>query len=165
MDAQTRVHAAQPHVRHRIAAASLGLSLALALAPAAIAGGATVTRGEIAAFATGIGQSISGHALMVRTADGRTIVSIHVEGLAPGTTYASHAHKQACADGEADGHYRFDPAGAARPPNEIWPGPFTTNEAGIGNANTIAAGTAGAAAVSLVVHAPGGARIACADLG
>jgi hypothetical protein len=163
MDTQAQPHA-QRLDRRRIAALSIGLSLALALAPTVLAGGATVTRGEIAAFATGIGQSISGHAVMVRTADGRTMVSVHVEGLAAGTTYASHVHKQACADGEADGHYRFDPAGAATPPNEIWPGPFTTNGAGIGNANTIAAGTAGAAAISVVVHAPGGAKIACADL-
>jgi len=34
----------------------------------------------------------------------------------------------------------------------------------VGNANTIADGTAGAAAVSVVIHAPGGAKIACADL-
>ena len=164
MDTRIGATAGDRHARRRIAALSLGLSLALALAPAALARGATVTRGDISAFATGVGQSISGHAVMVRTADGMTIVSVHVEGLAPGTTYASHVHKQACADGDADGHYRFDPAGAATPPNEIWPGPFTTNDAGIGNANTIAAGTAGAAAMSVVVHAPGGAKIACADL-
>ena len=85
--------------------------------------------------------------------------------IAANTTYASHVHKQACADGDADGHYRFDPAGAATPPNEIWPGPFTTNDVGIGNANTIAWGTAGSTAISVVVHAPGGAKIACADLG
>ena len=102
---------------------------------------------------------------MVRTADGRTFVTIHVAGLAPGTTYASHVHAAACATGDADGHYRFDPAGAATPPNEIWPGPFTTNADGIGNANTFAWGTAGPTAVSVVVHAPGGAKIACADLG
>jgi Cu-Zn family superoxide dismutase len=101
---------------------------------------------------------------MVRTADGRTIVSIHVEGLVPGTTYASHVHAAACAANSADGHFKFDPAGAATPPNEIWPGPITANDGGIGNGNTIADGTAGPAAASVVVHAPGGAKIACADL-
>jgi len=150
--------------RVRFGAGIVSASLMLTLAPAALADGSTVTRGDFAAFATGVGQPISGRAQMVRTADGRTIVTVHVEGLAPNTTYASHVHKQACADGEADGHYRFDPAGAATPPNEIWPGPFTTNDAGVGNANTIAAGTAGSAAISVVVHAPGGAKIACADL-
>jgi len=143
---------------------SAGLVVTLTLAPSIAALGATVTRGEITAFATGAGLPISGRAEMIRTPEGRTIVIVHVVGLAANTTFASHVHKQACADGEADGHYRFDPAGPATPPNEIWPGPFTTNGAGVGNANTIADGIAGATAVSVVVHAPGGAKIACADL-
>jgi len=150
--------------RRRLGALVAGLALSSAFASSVLAGGAVVTRGDLSAFAAGAGQAITGHAQMVRTPDGRTFVTVHVEGLAPGTTYASHVHKQACANGEADGHYRFDPAGAATPPNEIWPGPFTTNDAGIGNADTIAEGTAGPAAVSVVVHAPGGAKIACADL-
>jgi Cu-Zn family superoxide dismutase len=150
--------------RHRLGALVAALTISSAFAASALAGGAVVTRGDVNAFAAGAGQAISGHAQMIRTPDGRTFVTIHVEGLAAGTTYASHVHKQACADGEADGHYRFDPAGAATPPNEIWPGPFTTDESGVGNANTIALGTAGPAAVSVVVHAPGGAKIACADL-
>jgi len=70
----------------------------------------------------------------------------------------------ACGVGEADGHYRFDPTGPAAPPNEIWPGPLTTTPAGVGNGFTVADGTAGPEAVSVVVHAPGGAKIACADL-
>ena len=97
---------------------------------------------------------------MIRTADGKTM---HVEGLLPNTAYGSHVHQQACADGDADGHYKFDPTGPAAPPNEIWPG-FTTNAAGVGNGNATVYETAGAAAVSVVVHAPGGAKIACADL-
>lgn len=140
------------------------LAIGAAFAPSALAGGATVTRGDFHGFATGIGMDIGGHAQMIRTADGRTIVTVHLERLAPGTVYGSHVHKQSCANGEADGHYRFDPAGAATPPNEIWPGPFTTNNAGVGNGNTIADGTAGPTAMSVVVHAPGGAKIACADL-
>ena len=139
-------------------------TLAILFAPSVMALGATVTRGEFQAFATGIGLPIGGQAQMIRTPDGKTLVTVHVEGLSPNTTYASHVHAAACAVGDADGHYRFDPSGAAAPPNEIWPGPFTTNDAGVGNANTIAAGTAGAGAVSVVVHAPGGAKIACADL-
>jgi hypothetical protein len=148
----------------RLGALVAGMTMSSAFAASVLAGGAVVTRGDLHAFAAGTGQSITGRAQMVRTPEGRTFVTVHVAGLAPGTTYASHVHKQACADGEADGHYRFDPAGAATPPNEIWPGPFTTDESGIGNANTIALGTAGPAAVSVVVHAPGGAKIACADL-
>jgi hypothetical protein len=45
----------------------------------------------------------------------------------------------------------------------IWPG-FTTNAAGVGNGNATVGWTAGSTAVSVVVHAPGGAKIACADL-
>jgi hypothetical protein len=130
----------------------------------ASARGASVTSGDLHAFSAGAGTDISGHAVMVRTADGKTIVSIHVEGLAPNTTYGSHVHQAACAANFADGHFRFDPTGPALPPNEIWPGPFTTSPAGVGNGFTKVDGTAGPEAVSVVVHAPDGSKIACADL-
>jgi hypothetical protein len=147
----------------RIAALAAGASLVLAFVPSALAGGAVVTRGDIQAFATGSGLPISGRAQMVRTADGKTTVSVHVEGLAPDTTYGSHVHQLPCGTSEADGHYKNDPAGPATPPNEIWPG-FTTNGGGVGNGNATVDWTAGQTAVSVVVHAPGGAKIACADL-
>ena len=137
--------------------------MGLAVASAVGANGARVTRGEVRSFATAAGSSITGHARMVRTADGKTIIAVHVEGLVPRTAYGSHVHQQACANGEADGHYKFDAAGPATPPNEIWPA-FTTNAAGIGNGHASVDGTAGPAAMSVVVHAPGGAKIACADL-
>jgi hypothetical protein len=137
--------------------------MGLAVASAVGAGGARVTRGEVHAFATGAGLDISGDARMVRTADGKTIVIVHVEGLAPNTAYGSHVHQQPCANGDADGHYKFDPAGPATPPNEIWPA-FTTNAAGIGKGYVSVNGTAGPTAMAVVVHAPGGAKIACADL-
>jgi hypothetical protein len=137
--------------------------LSLALVTSAAADGAVVTRGNVHAFATGAGLAITGRAQMVRTADGKTIVTVHVSGLAPDTTYGSHVHQQACGVGDADGHYKFDPVGPAAPPNEIWPG-FTTNAAGVGNGKATVDGTAGPTAVSVVIHGPGGAKIACADL-
>jgi hypothetical protein len=137
--------------------------LTLAVVPAAMAGGAVVTRGEIHPFATGTGLQIAGRAQMIRTADGKTIVTVRATGLSPNTTYGSHVHQQACGIGDADGHFRFDPAGPAAPPNEIWPG-FTTDAAGVGNGQAIVDGTAGPNAVAVVIHAPGGAKIACADL-
>ena len=137
--------------------------LALLLAPSVLALGATVTRGEIHAFAAGFGQPITGRAQMIRTPEGKTIVSVHVEGLSANTAYGSHVHQLPCGTSDADGHYKNDPAGPAAPPNEIWPG-FTTNDAGVGNGNATVDWTAGATAVSVVVHAPGGAKIACADL-
>lgn len=147
----------------RLAALAAMAALGLMAASQVLAFSATVTRGDFHAFAAGAGLSIAGRAQMVRTADGRTTVTVHLEGLDPNTAYGAHVHKQACGDGDADGHYRFDPAGPAAPPNEIWPG-FTTNAAGIGNGNATVEGTAGAAARSVVVHAPGGLKIACADL-
>jgi hypothetical protein len=150
--------------RRGLVAFVVAACLATALAPIATAQGARVTRGEFHSFAAGAGLQLTGHAQMVRTADGRTIVTVHIAGLAPDTTYGSHVHTQACAVGDADGHYRLNPAGPAAPPNEIWPGPFTTNPAGVGNGNVTVDYTAGPTAVSVVVHAPGGAKIACADL-
>jgi len=142
-----------------LAAVTIGLGVASAVG----ATSATVTRGEVRAFASGTGLEISGRAQMVRTADGRTIVTVQVEGLLPDTAYGSHVHQLPCASGEADGHYKFDPTGPAAPPNEIWPA-FTTNAAGRGSGFASVPGTAGPSAVSVVIHAPGGAKIACADL-
>lgn len=156
----------QSRARRRAISGSVAAVVALAaFAPTVLAGGAAVTRGDVHAFAAGAGQSITGRVQMVRTADGRTLVSLHVEGLLPNTAYGSHVHQAACGTGDADGHFRFDPSGPATPPNEIWLS-FTTNAAGIGNSNATAAATAGPNAVSVVVHAPiTNAKLACADLG
>jgi len=147
----------------RTGAVLLAVLLALVLALPAAAGGAQVTRGSFHAFSANTALDISGHAVMVRTADGRTFVSVHLEGLAANTGYGSHVHRQACSDNLAGLHYRFDPAGPADDVNEIWPA-FTTNESGVGNGKARNDGTAGSTAVSVVVHAPGGVKIACADL-
>lgn len=135
----------------------------LIVVPAVGADGAVVSRGELHPFAAGAGMDIGGHAQMVRTAAGRTYVTVHADGLAPNTTYPSHVHALPCGQADADGHYKRDPAGAATPPNEIWQG-FTTDADGVGNGRAVADFTAGATAVSVVIHAPGGAKIACADL-
>jgi hypothetical protein len=148
-------------IRATVTLAAIGIALGVASAVGAST--ATVTRGDVHAFAAGAGLEITGNAQMIRTADGKTIVTVHVEGLAANTAYGSHVHQQACAVGEADGHFKFDPAGPATPPNEIWPA-FTTNAAGKGNGFASVSGTAGPNAVSVVIHAPGGAKIACADL-
>ena len=147
------------------------LAFLLALAAGAVliavpvmgADGAVVRRGDVHPFAAGAGLDLSGHAQMVRTAAGRTYVTVHVAGLAPNTTYPSHVHTLPCGTADADGHYKRDPAGPATPPNEIWQG-FTTDDDGVGNGRAVADFTAGANAVSVVIHAPGGAKIACADL-
>jgi hypothetical protein len=147
--------------------ATLGLLVGLVAVLPAAAGGAVVTEGTFSEFAEGAkapAMDISGHAVMIRTADGRTIVSVHVEGLAPNTTYAVHVHKQSCANGEADGHYQHSGT-TVDDQNEIWPG-FTTNAAGIGNGSARNDWSAGAAAMAVVVHRPTALpnKIACADL-
>lgn len=146
-----------------IGLATAAATLTLALAGPARAEGATVTSGDLHAFATSTDPAIAGRAEMVRTSDGKTIVIVHAAGLAPNTTYGSHVHLQACANGNAGSHYRFDPTGPAAPPNEIHLD-FTTNAAGIGLGRAVVDATAGPTAVAVVVHAPGGAKIACADL-
>jgi len=140
----------------------LGATAALLLAvPVAANGGAQATRGDIHTFAAGTGN-ISGHVLMLRS-NNRTSVILVVKGLAANTTYGAHVHTRACAENEANGHYKFDPSGPVDNVNEIWPG-FTTNQNGIGVGIARNDWFAGPTAVSVVVHAPGGAKIACADL-
>jgi hypothetical protein len=152
--------------RRRLVAAIGGAGVVvsgLVVVPALLADSASVSRGDIHPFAAGAALDLGGRAQMVRTADGKTIVTVRVAGLAPNTSYGAHVHQAPCGTGDADGHYKFDPAGPSAPPNEIWPS-FTTNDAGVGSGIAVADGTAGPNAVSVVVHAPGGAKIACADL-
>jgi hypothetical protein len=135
------------------------------------ASGAQVTKGSFEPFAAGIGDAnygdVDGRARMIRTGSGKTIVEVTVSGLVPGQTYGSHVHNQACDNGDAGGHYSFGFAvrGGALDGSEIWPGPFTANAAGQAVGWTVVGATAGTTAVSVVIHAPGGAKIACADLG
>jgi len=151
----------------RTLATILAMAVVLMAVPAS-AGGATVARGSFQTFADGpgLGYDVDGIASMVRTASGKTLVSVNVTGLTPGATYGSHVHNQACANGNAGGHYRFDEpvVGGALDGFEIWPGPFTANPAGNANGKTTVFATAGADALSVVIHAPTGQKIACADL-
>jgi Cu-Zn family superoxide dismutase len=142
---------------------------AYAKSPSPAMTGTTVTQGEFKPFAAGAHLVISGHAKMVRTADGRTIVWVYLQGLTPGQTYAVHVHNTPCAQDEADGHYKFSrgvPGGAGAGANEIWPGPVTADSTGVADGRTVVGGRAGDTAVSVVLHRPGGPpnKIACADL-
>ena len=135
----------------------------LLVVPASGADSAVVSRGDLHAFATGTGLDIGGHAQMVRTAGGRTYVTVHADGLLPNTTYPSHVHALPCGQADADGHYKRDPAGPATRPTRSGRAsrPTPTASATVAPSPT---SRPAATAVSVVIHAPGGAKIACADL-
>ncbi len=103
-----------------------------------------------------------------------TKVSVEVEGLDPELVYGSHLHDRRCADG-GGGHYQDEVGGPVDSVNEIWLSSFETGFGILGAAPMAeASGAADWAArttsadstnaLSVVIHAPGGARIACADL-
>ena len=148
-------------------AMTVALSVVL-MASTATAGGAQVTKGSFETFADAAADyQIDGKARMVRTADGKTIVTVNVSGLTPGETYGSHVHEQECDEGKAGGHYQFKgavPGGDHDDGHEIWPGPFTANAAGNAHGKAMVGATAGTDAVSVVIHAPNGMKIACANL-
>ena len=78
----------RPSHQRAIAIRVVGLAAVAAMAlgvQGTVAGETIVTRGEFAAFATSSDPAITGHATMVRTADGKTIVTVSVRGLAPST--------------------------------------------------------------------------------
>ena len=152
-------------------AVAAATALAVTVASAGSTSGAEVASGEIRPFAAGAALDLDGRGSMVRRPSGTTLVTLHVEGLTPGGSYASHVHKQPCDVGDADGHYQHAGAAAGTtPPNEIWPGdgPWTANPAGNATVRTTAPYVAGADAVSVVVHdlsLPSTAnKVACADL-
>lgn len=152
----------------RIALVATITALASAMfAGVASADGATVTKGTFSAFAAGTTNAayadLAGHATMVRTASGTTKVMVNVSGLPANTSFGSHVHAARCEVGDANGHYKDDPAGVGTPPNELWPA-FTTNDDGVGNGKDTADWIARETAVSVVIHAPGGAKIGCANL-
>ncbi|MEX1125420.1 MAG: hypothetical protein WD895_10275 [Acidimicrobiia bacterium] len=158
---------------HAVVLTAIAMLVAVAFAVPALGGGAQVTSGDLTEFALGpsLGYTdVTGRVQMVRTGDGKTIVSVQVAGLRPGLTYGSHVHLQSCAAGDAGVHYSFGypvVGGAGPGPNsEIWPGPFTANAAGHANGKAMVGEHAGNTAVSVVIHAPapGGQKIACADL-
>ena len=149
---------------------TIALPVVLLQPSPAASSGSEVTRGQFVVFAAGVGDprfdALSGHARMIRTADGKTIVKVEVNGLVPDTTYPVHVHAAPCGVGAADGHFQFQPGGAVDNHNELWPA-FTTNAAGAGNGMAVADRTAGETAVSVVIHSPDrtpAPKVACADL-
>jgi hypothetical protein len=112
------------------------------------------------------GAAVAGSALLVRTLDGHTRVSLQATGLDASTEYPAHVHALPC-EFAAGGHYKIDPANTATDEaNEIW-APFTTDTAGIGRTEVIAEHPARGDAMSVVIHDPTVTdmpKMACADL-
>lgn len=127
-----------------------------------------------AGAAAPLGYDIHGSAKMT-VGDGSTTVAVNISGLDPTKHYGSHLHNGTCASG-GGGHYQNVPGGATTHGNELHlstsddpEGGLTPNPGGVAHAggNTtwdarLTASTTNAR--SIVVHEPGGTRIACADL-
>lgn len=121
------------------------------------------------------GYDITGKARMWTGSDG-TRVKIELEGLAE-FVYGSHLHDGTCASGGGT-HYLDDESGPDEPGNGIWMSSFEIGDGvaplngeseaeATGSATWMARTDAEAPAtnaLSVVVHDPDGARIACADL-
>jgi len=163
--------------RRTTTVAALGV---VTLAATAIAAGNTALAADHASWhgvftgsAAGadLGYDLHGSAKMTIGSDGTT-VEITIAGLDPAKVYGSHLHNGTCASG-GGGHYQDTEGGAVTPPNELW---LTTSGSTLApNPGGVARGTGAATwqartsgdmtlARSVVVHEPGGARIACADL-
>jgi hypothetical protein len=120
-----------------------------------------------------LGYDINGSVKMT-VSDKGTVVKVNVAGLDPAKDYGSHLHNGTCAAG-GGGHYQDAEGGAITPPNELWLATSGSvvepNPGGVAHAYGSAAWQARTSsttltnALSVVVHEPGGARIACADLG
>jgi len=129
-------------------------------------GAATVSsilRGSFAPLPGYEAVPIDGRAQLTRLVDGTTQVDLVASGLGASLAHAAHVHAQPCAY-QGGGHYKMDPAVVdALETNEIWPS-FTSDADGIGRASLSVAHLARGDAMSVVIHAPAGGKMACADL-
>jgi hypothetical protein len=117
--------------------------------------------------------AITGTATMIVSATG-TKVTVSADGLDPKAVYVAHVHDDACAADDPGGaHFKFDPAGADKPPNEIHVTTIkVTGKTGTGNATVAGKATGDARSVVIHVKRAAGAKadeakppkLACADL-
>lgn len=120
--------------------------------PADDVAGAALARGEYSLMDSrpeGY-DDVAGTAVIARSPLGTTITT-ELTGLFPNIDYISHAHAQACDDGNAGSHYQFEVGGSELPPNEIHLA-FTSDNDGIGFMTAENAKIAGTDAVAFVVH-------------
>lgn len=150
------------------------LALGTTTVPAAAGPGASA-KGAFRLPTGAASTTMGGHAHLVRTGSGASLLSVHVTGLTAGAVYGVHLHDATCAAGL--GHYKNSANPPATPPNELWASSDPANpQAGIrAGVDGVAHGSGKAPwrarpeARSVVVHVPGstagGTRLLCADLG
>lgn len=149
-------------------------ALVLAMAPVHVASARhveQVTQGSFYHLGDAPGN-LQGSAKVVRYDDDTTSLRVHVHGLKPGSTYSVHLHAGACDD--RGPHYRHDPDGEPRPPNELWASSdpddpaagITADEEGNASGFGKATWRARPEARSVFIHSggKGHAAIGCADL-
>jgi Cu/Zn superoxide dismutase len=151
---------------------------ALTFTVAAIAApGARIARAELGAYTTAhtgvvIDSTVIAHAHVVATPEGRTILRVTAEGLAPGGSYAVHVHYGACTD--YLGHFQYEHPGPATRDNEVWLD-LDANADGRASDQVQVAPFDLEQSLSLVIHqhsnpdtgpgaGPPGPRIACGNL-
>ena len=105
--------------------------------------------------------NVAGEAALARH-DAGTTVTVDLDHLVPDVDYIVHVHTGACADGGGP-HYRHDVDGSDMPPNELHLA-FTAQADGSGFMTVENDRVANRDAASVVIHAVGGDKIACADL-
>lgn len=123
-----------------------------------------------------IGAAAAVHVVANTGEGGKTVVTLHVEGLPANRSFGSHLHRDPCATGFGGPHYQApDPSapvpGLADPEHEVWLD-FTTNAVGRAVAAEVVPFEVVAAARSVVIHQgdhtlPGGGagqRLACIDV-
>jgi len=110
-----------------IATAVTAISATAAARPVHTAVTFGATPGAYSYNSTYVPAGARASAQSVETAEGRTIVTLHVFGLLPERDYGAHAHVAACGalPTDAGGHFQYvqgavnDPA-SANPQNEVW---------------------------------------------
>lgn len=170
--------------RRAVAVAGVACMVAAGAAAPAQAGKDRVVRGELTRLTATAGdhaKDLRGRAQLVRTGSGKSILTVHVSGLAAGETYGVHLHNLPCAAPDLGGtHYKHDPAGVGKPPNELWASSspkdplagVTANRAGHARGKGTARWIASDKGQSVVIHrskghaagTAGGPKLACADL-
>jgi hypothetical protein len=109
-------------------------------------------------------------------ANGRTIVTLHVEGLPTSRSFAAHLHRDACSAAFGGPHYQAPsgtPAGNADAEHEVWLD-ISTNAAGNARSQAVVPFEVAPGARSVVIHqgdatGPGGVvapsqRLVCLDV-